>query len=175
MLSSEAEYVLLAEAAKEVKCVVMALINMGVPVQMPVIVRVGNIRAMYTLENYMTSSRRTKHIDMRYHFVRKFVKEEFIKIVFVGTKHNDPDGFTNNLMESTICIQGSLCQTWEMLWHNALRNRKGVRMMCILSIILCLFKRPLNGIANMIHQDWSKSFDSIPTHAHRKDKDRRIG
>ena len=44
-----------------------------------------------------TSSNRTKHIDVRYHFVREFVEDKFIYIMFVRTKENDADIFTKNL------------------------------------------------------------------------------
>ena len=47
-------------------------------------------------ENVSTSQRK-KHIDTRYHFVREFVEEGFIKIIFVRTKENRSDGFTKNV------------------------------------------------------------------------------
>ena len=83
--SSEAEFVALSEAAKEIKFVVQVLISMGIPVRLPVICRVDNIGAIFMAENVSTSQR-TKHIDTRYHFVREFVEEGFIKIIFVRTK-----------------------------------------------------------------------------------------
>ena len=94
--SSEAEFVALSEAAKEIKFVVQVLISMGIPVRLPVICRVDNIGAIFMAENVSTSQR-TKHIDTRYHFVREFVEEGFIKIIFVRTKENRSDGFTKNV------------------------------------------------------------------------------
>jgi hypothetical protein len=69
---SEAEFVALSEAAKEIKFVVQVLISMGIPVTLPVICSVNNIRAIFMAENVATSQR-TKHIDTRYHFVSEFV------------------------------------------------------------------------------------------------------
>jgi len=42
-------------------------------------------------------SQRTKHIDIRFKFVNKYVKDGFVEIIFVGTKENRADIFTKNL------------------------------------------------------------------------------
>jgi hypothetical protein len=60
--SSEAEFVALTEAAKEVKCIVQILLSMGIPVKLPVICRVDNGGAIFMAENINTTSR-SKHID----------------------------------------------------------------------------------------------------------------
>ena len=94
--SSEAEYMALSEAAKEIKFVYMILCSMGIKVQLPIIVRVDNVGAIFMSEN-TTTSNRTKHIDIRYHFVKEFVEDGFIKILFVRTEDNDADIFTKNV------------------------------------------------------------------------------
>ena len=94
--STEAEYYALSEAAKEIKFVVQILLSMGIPVQLPVIVRVDNMGAIFMSENASASSR-TKHVDTRYHFVREFVEDGFIRIVFVRTVDNVSDSFTKNV------------------------------------------------------------------------------
>jgi len=93
--SSEAEYVALSEAAKEVKFVAQVMMSMGIPVKFPIIVRVDNVGAIFMSEN-VTTSPRTKHMDIGYHFVREFVEDGFIKIIFVRTKENRADIFTKN-------------------------------------------------------------------------------
>jgi hypothetical protein len=40
---------------------------------------------------------RTRHVDTRYHFVREFIKDGFIKIEFVRSVGNDSDLFTKNV------------------------------------------------------------------------------
>ena len=40
---------------------------------------------------------RTKHVDVRYHFVREFVQDGFIKVIFVKSEENDADLFNKNL------------------------------------------------------------------------------
>ena len=94
--SSEAEFVALSEAAKEVKFVYQVLTSMGIKVELPIIVRVDNVGAIFIGSN-VAISQRSKHIDIRYHFVREFVHEGFIKIIFVKTEENDADIFTKNL------------------------------------------------------------------------------
>jgi hypothetical protein len=59
--SSEAEFVALSEAEKEIEFVVQVLISIGIPVRLPVICRVDNIGAIFMAENVSTSQR-TKHI-----------------------------------------------------------------------------------------------------------------
>jgi hypothetical protein len=94
--SSEAELVALSEAAKEVKFVFQVLQSMGIKVKLPIVVRVDNVGAIFIGTN-VTVSQRSKHIDVRYHFVREYVHEGFIRIIFVRTKDNDADIFTKNL------------------------------------------------------------------------------
>ena len=96
MSSSEAEYYALTEAAKEVKFVVQLLITMGIKVSLPVIVRVDNIGAIWMAENASAGSR-TKHVELKYHFIRQYVEEGFIRIIFVRTEENISDVFTKNV------------------------------------------------------------------------------
>ena len=44
----------------------------------------------------MAISPRTKHVDVRYHFVREFIQDGFIRIIFVKTRENAADIFTKN-------------------------------------------------------------------------------
>jgi len=94
--SSEAEYVALSEAAKEIKFVYQVLMSMGIEVKTPIIVRVDNVGAIFIAEN-VSVSQRTKHIDVRYRFVQEFVIDGFLKIIFVRTADNDADIFTKNV------------------------------------------------------------------------------
>ena len=79
--SSEAEYVALSEAAKEVKFIYQVLQSMGVKVKLPIVVRVDNIGAIFMAEN-VAVSQRTKHVDVRYRFVQEFVMDGFLKIIY---------------------------------------------------------------------------------------------
>ena len=48
------------------------------------------------LEN-VTTSQRTRHVDIRYKFVREFIEDKFLKIIFVKTMNNLSDGMTKNI------------------------------------------------------------------------------
>jgi len=80
--SSEAEYYALSEAAKEIKFVAQLLRTIGVEPELPITVHVDNVGAIFMSENVSATSR-TRHVDARYHFVREFIEEGQIKIVFV--------------------------------------------------------------------------------------------
>ena len=69
---------------------------MGIKIKKPVTIRVDNIGAIF-IANNVTTSPRTKHIDVRYRFVNEFIEDGIIKIIFVKTEENDSDGFTKNL------------------------------------------------------------------------------
>ena len=96
-MSNEAEFVALSEATKEIKFIVQVLLSIGIEVALPVIVRVDNVGAIFMVEN-VSMSTRTKHVDVRYHFVREFIKDGFIKIIFVQTGDNKADVFTKNVV-----------------------------------------------------------------------------
>ena len=94
--SSEAEYVSLSEAAKEVKFVVQLIESMGIDVQKPVEIKVDNLGAIF-MANNVTVSPRTKHVDIRYRYITELIENGLIKVKFVKTEENDSDGFTKNL------------------------------------------------------------------------------
>ena len=94
--SSEAEYIALSEAAKEVKSVYQVLTSMGFKVKLPIVVRVDNLGAIFMSDN-ISVSQRTKHVDVRFRFVQQFTLENFIKVIFVKSEDNDADLFTKNL------------------------------------------------------------------------------
>ena len=87
----------MSEAAKEIKFVYQILISMGLKVKMPIIVRVDNVGAMFMSENTSTSQR-TRHVDIQYCFVKGFIDEKFLKIIFVKTDENISDGVTKNVL-----------------------------------------------------------------------------
>jgi len=64
---------------------------------MPIVVHVDNVGAIFMAENVSTSGS-TKHVDIHYHYVREFIEDGFIRIVFVCTKLNKADMFTKNVV-----------------------------------------------------------------------------
>ena len=94
--SSEAEYVAMSEAVKEIRFIYYLLSGMGVQLKLPIVVRCNNVGAIFMAKN-SSSGVRTRHIDTRYHFVREHVVDEFIKIIFVKSNENVADMFTKNI------------------------------------------------------------------------------
>ena len=72
------------------KYVYQVLKSMGIEVKLPIVIRVDNIGAIFMSENVAVSPR-TKHVDVCYHFVREFVQDGFMKVIFVKTTDNDAD------------------------------------------------------------------------------------
>ena len=99
--SSEAELVALSEAAKELKFISQILKSMKIQIELPIKCYVDNVGAMFMAENVTTSSR-SKHIDIRYHYLREFIEEGFIELKFVKTKENLADIFTKNVSGETL-------------------------------------------------------------------------
>jgi hypothetical protein len=71
---------------------------MGLKIKLPIVIRVDNVGAIYIANNH-TISQRTKHIDIRAHFVREFIEDGILKIVFIRSEDNDADIFTKNTTE----------------------------------------------------------------------------
>jgi hypothetical protein len=93
--SSEVEWYALSEAAKEVKFIAQILLMMDILVQLPIVVRVDNAGAIFMSESHSTTEK-MKHIDIRHNFVRQYVDEGFLKIIFVKSEGNLSDGYTKN-------------------------------------------------------------------------------
>ena len=62
----------------------------------PVIVCCNNVGAIF-IARHTKTSHRTKHIDTRYHFVRKYIEDNVVKIVFVKSADNQADPYTKNV------------------------------------------------------------------------------
>ena len=94
--STEAEYVAMSELCGEILFVKSILEFLGVKMELPILVNCDNIGAIYLAHNAKTSQR-TKHIDVKYHFVREYVEDGMIKVVFVKSEENDADIWTKNV------------------------------------------------------------------------------
>jgi len=86
--------------------------SIGFEVEIPLVVTVDNVGAIYMTEN-VTATSKTKHVEIRYHFVREFVQDGFLKIVFANMKENDADIFTKN-------VRGDILEDH---WKKLLENR----------------------------------------------------
>ena len=66
-------------------------------VELPIEVNVDNVGAIY-LSKSATTSNRTRHIDTRYHFVREYIDDGVLKVVFVKSEDNHADIMTKNFL-----------------------------------------------------------------------------
>jgi len=94
--SSEAEYVAISDAVKEIKFLYFLLQNLGVELALPIVVKTDNIGALFMSQNSSTGVR-TRHVDTRYHFIRENIEDGIIKMEFVKSIDNDSDIFTKNV------------------------------------------------------------------------------
>ena len=72
--------------------------SFSIEVKLPMKVYVDNTGAINLSKNWTTGGR-TKHIDLRYHYIRELVEQEIIEVVFVRSEANISDIFTKNLRQ----------------------------------------------------------------------------
>ena len=96
--STEAEYYASSETAKELLFIYNLVISMEKDLELPIIMNVDNTGAIYLANNYSTGPR-TKHIDIRTHFVRELIIKGILKVEFIKSENNDADIFTKNVGE----------------------------------------------------------------------------
>ena len=93
--TTEAEYVAVSEVVKEIKLLYQMLRSMEIKVPLPIKVQVDNVGAIW-LANNSSVSERTKHVELRAHFVRDMIKDQVIEINFGKSAENDSDIMTKN-------------------------------------------------------------------------------
>ncbi len=98
--SAEAEYMALSSAVQEVMWFRQFLCEMldvsGMSVQLGVSVFVDNQAALLMSKNDVYHGR-SKHIDIRYHYVREALKDGLFKLLWVPTHQQLADGLTKAL------------------------------------------------------------------------------
>ena len=112
--STEAEYVAIAEVVKEILYIVQILKFLGITVKLPVKVHVDNMGAIF-LANNSTSGTRTKHIDIKMHFIRHYIEDGIVQIEFVKSDENKSDICTKNVKPELLSkhMDGTLEETLE--------------------------------------------------------------
>uniref|UniRef100_A0A7S2RXH7 Reverse transcriptase Ty1/copia-type domain-containing protein n=1 Tax=Eucampia antarctica TaxID=49252 RepID=A0A7S2RXH7_9STRA len=98
--SSEAEYVVLSEVYCEIMFMRMILEFMGVKVKKPITVNCDTFRTVF-LANNVKMGARSKHIDIKYHFVQEFMIDSTVEKEFGRSKDNDSYIFTKNVSKET--------------------------------------------------------------------------
>ena len=99
--STEAEYISLAKGACENKFIMMLLDEvMRYPKEEKLVGRVyeDNLGAIYLVKNQHVGAR-TKHIDVRAHFIRELEEAGYLKVQFVRSEENSADILNKNCPE----------------------------------------------------------------------------
>jgi hypothetical protein len=96
--STEAEYYATSEIAKDVIFSKNLLEEIRIKIQLPINIKYDNGGAIYLANNHC-NSQRTKHIDTRRHFVREWVEDDILKIVFTPSLENTADISSKNPTE----------------------------------------------------------------------------
>ena len=80
--STEAEYVLMSKGMKDLKFIQMCLMYIKIKVNLPMVVLINNIGAIEMLDSKIGQCK-TKHIDTRYHWIKEYVDNNTVKVVYV--------------------------------------------------------------------------------------------
>ena len=94
--STETEYYAVSEVSMEIMFIKNLLEFLGISIDFPITVNCDNVRAIFLSQNAKNNNR-TKHIDIRAHYVCQFIKDGILKIVFVKSADNEADVFTENV------------------------------------------------------------------------------
>ena len=94
--SAEAEWMALSEATKELIFVLQLLKAMKINVTLPIVVNVDNMGTVFMSKNISTTGR-SKHIDVLTKYVTEYVEDGILKIVYDKSEENDADIITKNL------------------------------------------------------------------------------
>lgn len=94
--TAEAEYIIATMTCTRILWIVELMKNYGIHVQLPVTIRCDKTSAINISKNPIQHSR-TKHIDIRYHFLKTKVEGGMIKLEFLPTKEQIADIFTKPL------------------------------------------------------------------------------
>ena len=94
--SLEVEYIAAILASKEIIWLHRLLGEFGYPQQGLTIIKIDN-KGAKELANNKVVNLKTKHIDLRYHFIRECIKHDTIKLKTISGKLNPADVFTKAL------------------------------------------------------------------------------
>ena len=97
LLSTEAEYVSLSDGAKETTFTAHLLNEITTTVELPSIISEDNTGAIFLSKNKQVGGR-TKHIDVRHHFIREKVECGDIRVQYVNTEKNLSDLLSKNVI-----------------------------------------------------------------------------
>ena len=106
--SCEAEYIALTHCIQEAKFIKQLLTDLSF--QSDITISVDNQGAIKLAQNPVFHER-SKHIDIRHHFIRDEIASGNVKLVYVHTSENLADIFTKPVIHSKLLSSSSICRT----------------------------------------------------------------
>ena len=98
--STEADYVAVSEVCADIMFFKMVMEFLGLKVERSIIIHCNNVGAIFMRKN-AKASLRTKHIDVICHFIREYIVDGTVEIVFIPPEKNDAGIFTKNVGRDT--------------------------------------------------------------------------
>jgi len=93
---TEAELVAASQCMQEMLYVKKMIETLGMKVKLPMTLEVDNKGAKDLMDGWSVGGR-TRHIDVRYFFLRELKEKGIAKVEWVQSKNNPSDLFTKNL------------------------------------------------------------------------------
>jgi hypothetical protein len=93
---TEAELIQICECAQDMLYVYRLLKDMSLSIKLPMVLESDNQGAIDIVNNW-SSSGRTRHIDVRYKFLRELKEANILRCVWCPTTENEADTFTKHL------------------------------------------------------------------------------
>ena len=95
MSTTEAEYIAASEACKEAIWLARLVRDLGITLEMPTLH--CDSQSAIMLEKNLVFHAKTKHIDVKYHFIRDMLEDKLLELVKVHTDDNPADLMTKGL------------------------------------------------------------------------------
>mmetsp|Transcript_5436 Transcript_5436/g.6857 ORF Transcript_5436/g.6857 Transcript_5436/m.6857 type:complete len:155 (+) Transcript_5436:92-556(+) len=86
LLTTEAEYLALTEAIKEAIWIAQLFKQLNIPLTLPISIYEDN-NSCILLAEHPVFHQRTKHIDIRYHFIREHIIQNKVKLCQIDTNY----------------------------------------------------------------------------------------
>ena len=93
---AEAKYIAVATCCTQVMWMKQTLKDMKVSIEEPISIKCDNTSAINISKNHVLHSK-TKHIPIKYHFLREQVAQRVVKLEYVPKKEQTTDIFTKPL------------------------------------------------------------------------------
>ena len=153
---AEAEYIAAAGCCTQILWMKQMLKNMHIQYDDPIPIFCDNTSAISISKNPVMHSK-TKHIPIKYHFLREQVLSKVIKLEYVGTKDQLADIFTKPLPKSQfemLRAQLGVCPLW-IYSHSHYRLPSSLWLWFLVGIWLQLL---LSCFLNIFSTDWFHFF-----------------